>query len=141
MPNGGSDCCANCGFNKAVQEKAKLPQKQTEKFWAPPYCALRNIKIPNPFWTYCDNFRYGQPNSEDKEEITKWIFANGLYEGSYERIPWHGNIEPIVSIKAECIICGRSVLKGIIMFHDGKNLGFCSNRHYIEWWLSVHNDS
>lgn len=22
MPNGGPDCCGNCGYNKAVQEKA-----------------------------------------------------------------------------------------------------------------------
>jgi len=141
MPNGGSDCCANCGFNKAVQEKAKLPPEQKEKFWVLPFCTLRDIKIPNPFWTYCDNFQYDLPDPQIKEEIKGWIFANALYEGAYMRIPWNGAIEPIVSIQADCIICGNKTLRGIIVFNDGKNLGFCSNRHYIEWWSSVHNDS
>lgn len=34
MPNGGPDCCGNCGFNKAAQEMAHPHPDQREKFWA-----------------------------------------------------------------------------------------------------------
>jgi hypothetical protein len=24
--------------------------------------------------------------------------------------------------------------------HNGIKLGFCTNRHYVQWWKTVHND-
>ena len=63
-----------------------------------------------------------------------------LYEG-YVRIPWNDKIVPQVSVSAECVTCGRETNDGILVKHDGLKLGFCTNRHYVEWWKTIHNDS
>lgn len=26
------------------------------------------------------------------------------------------------------------------MYHEGEIVGFCTNRHYVQWWASVHHD-
>ncbi|SRR2546425_534795 len=142
MPNGGPDCCGNCSHNKAVQEMAHPHPEHRERFWELSHCTLRNVKITNPFWTYCRNFTYGKhPESRNKaEEPTGWITASGLYEG-YVRIPWDGTTEPRVSVPATCSICGRKTDGGIEIDQNGKVLGFCTNRHYVEWWVSVHPDT
>lgn len=44
MPNGGSDCCGTCDFNR----------KGPEKYGAT-FCTIRQLNIPDPFWTYCVN--------------------------------------------------------------------------------------
>lgn len=33
-----------------------------------------------------------------------------------------------------CWVCGRDVPGGIEVHVDGKTFGFCTNRHYIDWW-------
>ena len=114
---------------------------QHERFGQLSYCTLRNVKITNPFWTYCRNFAYGKhPELRNKEEKPEGcITASGLYEG-YVRIPWDGEREPRISGPITCSKCGRETKRGVEIFHDGKSLGFCTNRHYIEWWLSIHHD-
>ena len=141
MPNGGPDCCGNCGFNKAVQEMAHPHPDQQERFWAISYCSLRHLKISNPFWTYCHNFRYGKPLPEPGEHVAidGRVFGSGLYEG-YVRIPWHGDTEPIVSTPCTCVICGRKTKRGISVVDEGQSIGFCTNRHYIDWWKTKHDD-
>lgn len=59
MPNGGSDCCGTCWFNKKNKgdvgyEHAKNPGND--------YCIIRNTKIEDPFWTYCTNHPHHNPN-------------------------------------------------------------------------------
>lgn len=73
------------------------------------------------------------------EEPKGWIFASGLYEG-YVRIPWHGAMEPEVSTACVCTVCGRKTDKGITVAHNGTEVGFCTNRHYIDWWKTEHED-
>jgi len=138
MPNGGPDCCGNCSYNKAVQEMGhphpgpRLP---------PSHCTLRDVKITKPFWTYCGNFSYGEnPETRNREETPRgWITASGLYEG-YVRIPWDDKSEPHVSVPTSCLICGRKSAAGIEIDHNDTTFGFCTNRHYVEWWVSVHHD-
>lgn len=141
MPNGGPDCCGNCGFNRAVQEMAHPHPDQRVKFLALSHCTLRDVRITSPFWTYCNNFRYGKtlPEPNEMEEPKGWIFASGLYEG-YVRIPWHGAMEPEVSTACVCTVCGRKTDKGITVAHNGTEVGFCTNRHYIDWWKTEHED-
>ena len=50
MPNGGSDCCGTCRFNT---QKDWEKGYQTTRFDG--YCRIRELDIPNPFWTYCAN--------------------------------------------------------------------------------------
>jgi len=141
MPNGGPDCCGNCGFNRAVQEMAHPHPQHYDKFFEISYCTLRDIKIKNAFWTYCDNFRYGKslPEPGEKVEPIGWIQSSGLYEGGYARIHWHGDIEPNVGVPCTCDYCGAQTDEGITINHDCTLLGFCSNGHYSAWWNTHHD--
>jgi hypothetical protein len=141
MPNGGSDCCGNCSFNRAVQEIGQPEQYQFDEFCRLSNCTLRNLKITNPFWTYCNNFHHRklQSDIDERTKIRGSVFASGLYEG-YVRIPWHGDNEPIVAVRCTCSICGRTKNEGINVFHEGEYIGFCTNKHYIDWWKTEHDD-
>ena len=55
MPNGGSDCCGTCWFNRANGGKAG---SQNHDRSIPSYCEIRNLTIENPFYTYCGNHPY-----------------------------------------------------------------------------------
>jgi hypothetical protein len=141
MPNGGPDCCGNCAHNRAVQEMAHPHPEQRKRFRELSHCTLRDVPIKNPFWTYCKNFGYGKrPEDRNRNEpLVGGITASGLYEG-YVRIPWHGNTEPRVAVLAACAICGRKTPEGITIVHEGQRLGFCTNRHYVQWWRTLHAD-
>lgn len=141
MPNGGPDSCGNCYHNRAVQEMAHPHPEQRDRFWQLSYCTLRNVKIANPFWTYCDNFGYGKhPELRNQAETpVGWISASGLYEG-YVRIPWEDTNEPQVSVPATCSVCGRLTDEGIQIVRGSQTFGFCTNRHYVQWWKTLHDD-
>jgi ligand-binding SRPBCC domain-containing protein len=52
MPNGGSDNCGTCWFNarnKGVAGYAHVNDPE------PDYCTIRDLAIPDAFWTYCAN--------------------------------------------------------------------------------------
>jgi hypothetical protein len=141
MPNGGPDCCGNCAHNRAVQEMAHPHPEHPDRFRQLSHCTLRGVMVPNPFWTYCRNFVYGKhPEARNRSEVpVGWMSASGLYEG-YVRIPWHGTNEPRVAVPATCAICGRQTERGIEVDHDGQRIGFCTNRHYVQWWNTLHPD-
>jgi len=54
MPNGGSDCCASCWFN-SLNEGQRRYMHGMHGDHAPVSCAIRNLAIENPFYTYCAN--------------------------------------------------------------------------------------
>ena len=141
MPNGGPDCCGNCSHNIAVQELAHPQPTKEDEFWYLSCCSLRDLNITNPFWTYCNNFVYGKnPELRNKsEEIKGTITSSGLYEG-YVRIPWNKNNEPYVGVPTTCFICSLKVKSGIEVKHYNNKLGFCTNKHYVKWWVSVNDD-
>ena len=123
MPNGGPDNCANCRFNRGSEDAG--------------YCALRDVAIANTYWTYCRDFtstHSGEPLLP--KTPTGPIFACGTYEGGvgYVRIPWFGKIAPRFSVPVECWVCGRNVEGGIRIQVGDRTFGFCTNRHYIDWW-------
>jgi hypothetical protein len=52
MPNGGSDCCGTCWFNRKNGGVAGFVlASETE----PAYGEIRDLEIPDPFYTYCAN--------------------------------------------------------------------------------------
>jgi len=144
MPNGGSDCCGCCRHNRAVQEMGTFPDESLrDLFWERSHCTVRDVNITNPFWTYCRNFDRGKiPEERDKRVRPKgWIWASALYEGrGYDRIPWDDKNEPRVSVPATCSVCGDQTDKGIEIDHEGRTVGFCTNRHYVQWWKTIHHD-
>jgi len=119
-----------------------IPPEKRKRFWELSHCTLRDVNISNPFWTYCHNFTYGKRSEERnlKDEPAGWIYSSGLYEG-YVRIPWDDTIEPQVSVPAKCVICKRETKEGIVVEHAGTKLGFCTNRHYVQWWKTIHEDA
>ena len=62
MPNGGSDCCGTCWFNRRNQgERDWLPHADRT---IPPHCEIREIVIEDPFYTYCANHPHRRPNRD-----------------------------------------------------------------------------
>jgi DNA-directed RNA polymerase subunit A" len=141
MLNAGTDCCGYCRFNQAVQERDIPSYDRREEFRRISFCILRDIKITDPFKTYCKNFQYGNrtPDPLHKVKIDRWIFINGLNEGDV-KIPWNGIIKPNVSAPCICFLCGRKTETGITVIEDSKEIGFCTNRHYIYWWKTKYDD-
>src|SRR5665648_32170 len=141
MPNGGTNNCASCHFNKAAKELGNKfidqPEERRKLFEQLCYCTLRDVKITIPRWTYCANYFYylDKRSSPEDEQPKGWIKACGISDG-YARIPWDDKNEPMVGIFVICSICGRFTDEGIEIDHNGEILDFCNNRHYIEWWLT-----
>ena len=145
MPNGGSNCCGECVCNRAVREMSdSYADKSSDRFWDLSFCTLRQVNITDPFWTYCHNW-FPSGSDRDISEILSqepigWISKSGLYEG-YVKIPWHGLIEPDVSVPCTCIMCDRITESGIALELESEVLGFCTNLHYVEWWKTQHLES
>jgi hypothetical protein len=143
MPNGGSDCCGNCVFNRAVQDLGPNPSlDRLQEFWRRSYCTLRDVDVSNPFYTYCESIRFVGQSAGSANELSPEgdIYASGLQETPM-RIPWHGKVEPRVAVPCVCSACGRQVEQGITIKHQGGELGFCSNGHYVDWWQTEHEES
>jgi hypothetical protein len=63
VPNGGSDNCGTCVFNDVNEGKtaAELPEaRQNPRETA--RCLVRGVEIAGPWWTYCANHNYHNPN-------------------------------------------------------------------------------
>lgn len=80
MPNGGSDCCGTCWFNSKNEGQPGYSgmDKPGEA-----YCIIRNIEVPDPFWTYCANHPHHNPSRIDVplgpvytgEDREVWVLA------------------------------------------------------------------
>ena len=62
MPNGGSDCCGTCWFNRQNRGKSGIPRHRDGDDDA--YCEIRDAAIENPFWTYCANHPHRRPQRD-----------------------------------------------------------------------------
>jgi len=59
MPNGGSDCCGSCWFNKKNQGEAGYAHASSRE---PDHCIVRDLAIPDAFYTYCANHPHRNPS-------------------------------------------------------------------------------
>ncbi len=59
MPNGGSDCCGTCWFNAKTQGESGYAHARDPE---PAFCTIRNLLLDDPFWTYCTNHPYKNPD-------------------------------------------------------------------------------
>ncbi len=62
MPNGGSDCCGTCWFNRTNGGEAGFPEPGADD--EAPYCQIRNLVIEDPFYTYCANHPHRRPERD-----------------------------------------------------------------------------
>lgn len=141
MPNGGSDNCGNCFYNKAQSEIGRAFDRCTdhEQFVKASLCTIRNTNIPDPFYTYCRNFypqgRGGQPKHPTAVGA---IHALGL---NHQRIPWNGVYPPMLVDNIKCAVCGASSHSGIrVETVHGRFETFCSNEHYVGWLFRPKNN-
>ena len=58
MPNGGSDCCGTCWFNRSLEGQRGSGNFNRE---TPSHCEIRDLDIPDPFYTYCANHPWTRP--------------------------------------------------------------------------------
>lgn len=125
MPNGGPDCCGNCGW-------FRVKSKRTN----PGLCDLRKAPITRPFWTYCRNFnRQHDDDLEAKTQIVGSIYASGIFEGYYTRIPWYDNNEPETYTSGVCSVTGVKFSEGITLKikEIAKKFDFATNDIYCRW--------
>ena len=61
MPNGGSDCCGTCWFNRSNGGEPGFANFNSE---VPSYCEIRRLAIPDPFYTYCANHPHHRPDRD-----------------------------------------------------------------------------
>lgn len=61
MPNGGSDCCGTCWFNRSNGGERGAVNFNRE---IPSFCEIRHLAIPDPFYTYCANHPHHRPNRD-----------------------------------------------------------------------------
>ena len=62
MPNGGSDCCGTCWFNRKNRGESGFDAHRNSD--DDPYCQIREVGIPDPFWTYCANHPHRRPERD-----------------------------------------------------------------------------
>jgi hypothetical protein len=132
MPNGGPDNCSTCGFNLRNRGMWRNPAPDESQS---PFCEIRGVLVLADHWTYCQNW-----HTRTQEPIGP-IYASGIYEGSYHRIPWHGALAPEFIQCGVCDECGDAIHDGIsVPAVEGAPLNFCSNMHYLQWWKRQHPD-
>lgn len=61
MPNGGTDCCGYCWFNRTNRGRAG---RVHDPLPGPAVCEIRGIEIASPFYTYCANHPKRSPERE-----------------------------------------------------------------------------
>lgn len=62
MPNGGSDNCATCWFNRKNKGEAGYAHADDP---GEDFCTIRNVPIENSFYTYCTNHPHHNPRRVD----------------------------------------------------------------------------
>ena len=62
MPNGGSDCCGTCWFNRTNQGERDWQRFRDES--VEPFCDIRGQAIESPFYTYCANHPHRRPDRD-----------------------------------------------------------------------------
>jgi len=77
MPNGGSDCCGTCWFNNKNNGIAGYYPSDKE---GDVMCVIRNLIIPNPFWTYCSNHPHHNPSKIEIPISPVYVDNNGYRE-------------------------------------------------------------
>ena len=88
------------------------------------------IRVPSRLWTICCTDSHGIT------QIKEQLFFPGLYEnGSYFRIPGHGEIRPEIIGHGCCKVCGENFEKGLRVT---ERTDLCCNRHYLQWWAGRH---
>ena len=132
MPNGGSDNCRWCAFNRLRPEVYIVSGGLKASSEA--YCLIRNVKITNPLWTYCANYHTGTDIPDGP------IFSVGIED--HHRIPWNNKFRPKRWTSGTCSVCGKNFnAEGIeVPVSENEFRQFCGELHYLKWWKENNPD-
>ena len=84
MPNGGSDCCGTCWFNrKNCGDRNWLRHTRNPE---PHHCTIRDVAIDDPFYTFCANHPHRRPD-RDPIPIGR-ITRHRRSDGGETRVIW-----------------------------------------------------
>lgn len=143
MPNGGSDNCERCAFNAHAYDSQGNYLNPSERSTPEGHCLVRQVPIPNPHWTYCENGTECRPRKPEPRDVPSPvgpIYGSGLYEQGCSRVPWHGDQSPFEAESGTCTICGKQDGPVLVVPLAAEDTGgsrfavFCCNEHYREWW-------
>lgn len=88
MPNGGTDNCLTCWFNRKNRGKPGHPDRERLNDPEEPYCTIRDLPVSDPAYTYCANHPAHRPE-RDPIPIGPVLVAE-VIPGTlaYERVIW-----------------------------------------------------
>ena len=149
MPNGGTDNCMNCSFNRANQPAERIKGMDPRSRIA--FCSLRNIVIQSgSSYTYCKYSNYRQDHEErsslfDDPHPNVPIKTIGAEVDGYGRVPYFKGIAPHTHGGiGNCTLCNEEFEEGIWITSyatdDEFNFGFCCNQHYETWATHVESE-
>jgi hypothetical protein len=101
MPNGGPDNCGTCGFNRRNRGIWRNPEQDEKQI---SFCEIRRVAMLADHWTYCENW-----HTRTREPIGP-IYASGIYEGGYRRIPGTDLLRQSSSKWACAVSAGRPLM-------------------------------
>ena len=82
MPNGDSDCCGTCWFNRSLGGERGSANFHRE---VPNHCEIRNLDIPDPFYTYCANHPYHRPDRDPTPIGPVYVHRTAVDGGGREK--------------------------------------------------------
>lgn len=85
MPNGGSDCCGTCWFNRSLEGQRGSANFNHD---IPSHCEIRDLDIPDPFHTYCANHPYHRPGRDAIPIGPVYVHRAGDPSGEGRRAEW-----------------------------------------------------
>ena len=113
MPNGGSDCCGTCWFNRSLEGQRGSGNFNRE---TPSHCEIRDLDIPDPFYTYCANHPCHRPGPDIEETIG--LFESGLGLEQHPSRPCAiPCLRPVLTVRPRTGT-GHRVRRSRTLFHD-----------------------
>ena len=85
MPNGGSDNCGTCWFNRKNRGDSDWGRHTDNP--EPPHCEIRDEPIKDPFYTYCANHPHRR-SGRDPIPIGPILVGQATRGFAYERVIW-----------------------------------------------------
>lgn len=87
MPNGGSDCCGTCWFNRANGGRMGSSRHDDS---IPRHCEIRDLAIDDPFYTYCSNHPYRMQRRVPVPLGPVYVHVDESFERDGETLYTHG---------------------------------------------------
>lgn len=86
MPNGGSDNCSTCSFNRWNMEKEGSAERHRRRSGTH-HCEIRDEPIEDPGYTYCANHPWRR-SVRDPIPVGPILVADAVGLGEYRRVPF-----------------------------------------------------